>query len=103
MKTEEVDAYLDEALEVTTAQSEVDPVKIRQRLGQIRRVGYCWGHQEFAEDLNSMAAPVFNARGNMVAALHVHGPAYRFPDPEQTHDLGILLAATCERMTLQLG
>ena len=103
MKTEEVDAYLDETLEVTTAQSEADPVKIRQRLEQIRRVGYCWGHQEFAEDLNSMAAPVFNAKGNLVAALHVHGPAYRFPDPEQTHDLGILLAATCERMTLQLG
>jgi DNA-binding IclR family transcriptional regulator len=39
----------------------------------------------------------------MIAALHVHGPAYRFPDPEQTHDVGILLNATCARMTLQLG
>jgi DNA-binding IclR family transcriptional regulator len=103
MKTEEVDAYLDETLEARTAQSEVDPVKIRQRLGQIRRVGYCWGYQEFAEGLNSVAAPVFNTRGDMIAALHVHGPAYRFPDPEQTHDVGILLNATCARMTLQLG
>jgi len=90
-------------LEAATPQSEVDPVKIRQRLGQIRRVGYCWVYQEFAEGLNSVAAPVFNTDGEVIAALHVHGPAYRFPDPEQTHDLGILLAATCERMTRQLG
>lgn len=103
MKIEEVDAYLDDTLEAVTPQSEVDPVKIRQRLGQIRRVGYCWVYQEFAEGLNSVAAPVFNARGEVMAALHVHGPAYRFPDPEQTHDLGILLVATCERMTRQLG
>jgi len=39
----------------------------------------------------------------VIAALHVHGPAYRFPDPERTHDLGIQLAAACDRMSRQLN
>ena len=38
-----------------------------------------WVYGEFAEDINSVAAPVFGGDGPAVAALHVHGPSYRFP------------------------
>ncbi|MCS5687910.1 MAG: IclR family transcriptional regulator [Actinomycetota bacterium] len=102
MTSDELDAYLEGPLAMTTQHSQVSPSQIRQRLGQVRRVGYCWGYQEFAEGLNSVAAPVFNSRGEVIAALHVHGPAYRFPDPERTHDLGMTLGSACERMSLQL-
>ena len=103
LKSDDLDAYLDQSLEIATPRSEVDPTRIRQRLGEVRRVGYCWVYQEFADGLNSVAAPVFGASGEVIAALHVHGPAYRFPDPERTHDLGIQLAAACDRMSRQLN
>jgi DNA-binding IclR family transcriptional regulator len=45
----------------------------------VRRAGYAWGLEEFAEGIDSVAAPVRDARGKAVAAIHVHGPAYRFP------------------------
>ena len=47
--------------------------------------------EEFVEGINSVAAPIYEADGTVEAAIHIHGPAYRFPDPERTHDLGNLL------------
>ncbi len=73
-----VDQVLAGPLEAATAKSVTDPGKIRQRLEKIRRDGYCWVFGEFSEDLNSVAAPVFATEG-VIAAVTVHGPAYRFP------------------------
>ena len=44
-----------------------------------------WVYGEYDDDINSVAAPVRDASGAVVAAVHVHGPAYRFPgddDPD---------------------
>ena len=43
--------------------------------------GIAWGLEEFVPGISSVAAPVRDARGNAVAAIHAHGPAYRFPSP----------------------
>ncbi len=45
----------------------------------MRAAGYAWGLEEFAEGIDSVAAPIRDARGHAIAALHVHGPSYRFP------------------------
>jgi DNA-binding IclR family transcriptional regulator len=74
-----VDAYLAPGLTALTAQTIVDPDRLRARLDEVRATGHAWGLQEFAEGIDSVAAPVRDARGNAVAAIHVHGPAYRFP------------------------
>ena len=46
---------------------------------EVRASGHAWGLEEFAEGINSVAAPVRDARGKAAAAIHAHGPAYRFP------------------------
>lgn len=74
-----LDGYVARDLPRLTSSTVVDPELIRGRLEHVRRRGYAWGLQEFAEGINSVAAPVRDARGNAVAAIHVHGPAYRFP------------------------
>lgn len=86
-----LDAFLRSDLIRSTSWTVTDPGEIRARLEQIRSLGYAWGYEEFAEGINSVAAPVVEADGSVEAAVHVHGPAYRFPDPERTHDLGILV------------
>lgn len=74
-----LDGYVARDLARLTSSTVVDPEHIRGRLEDVRRRGYAWGLEEFAEGINSVAAPVRDARGNIVAAIHVHGPAYRFP------------------------
>jgi DNA-binding IclR family transcriptional regulator len=76
---EDVDRYLQRPLEAYTKATVIDPSKIRKRLQAIRAEGHCWVFEEFAEGLNSVAAPVTDEGGRIVGALHVHGPSYRFP------------------------
>ena len=74
-----VDAYVEHGLAGLTPHTVVEPEQLRARLDDVRRSGYAWGLEEFAEGINSVAAPVRDALGDAVAAIHVHGPAYRFP------------------------
>ena len=46
--------------------------------------------------------PVLGPEG-AIAALHVHGPTYRFPDPNRTHDIGLLVSDAAQRLTEQLS
>jgi len=56
-----------------------DSTALRERLRGVLLAGYAWVHDEFAEGLSSVAAPIVDALGNVNAAVHVHGPSYRFP------------------------
>jgi DNA-binding IclR family transcriptional regulator len=76
---EAIDGYLARDLERLTPRTEVEPARLRRRLADVRERGYAWGLEEFAEGINSVAAPVRDRRGKPVAAIHCHGPAYRFP------------------------
>src|SRR5262249_21244326 len=73
------DAYLAGELAALTRRTVTDPPRLRKRLIQVRGAGFAWGLEEFAEGIDSVAAPVRDVRGNAIAAIHVHGPAYRFP------------------------
>jgi DNA-binding IclR family transcriptional regulator len=77
--TDDINRYLSRRLEAFTKHSVTDPKAIRQRLKQIRLEGHCWVYEEFAEGINSVASAVLNAEGKVMGAIHVHGPAYRFP------------------------
>jgi DNA-binding IclR family transcriptional regulator len=76
---EAITAYVANGLAALTPQTVVDPEQLRARLVDVARSGYAWGLEEYAEGINSVAAPVRDAAGHAVAAIHVHGPAYRFP------------------------
>lgn len=56
-----------------------DSAALRDRLRRIQLTGFAWVREEFAEGLNSVAAPVVGEGGEIVAAVHLHGPSYRFP------------------------
>jgi DNA-binding IclR family transcriptional regulator len=76
-----LDAYLAGELVALTRRTVTDPGRLRHRLDEVRTAGFAWGLEEFAEGIDSVAAPVRDAGGRAVAAIHVHGPAYRFPAP----------------------
>lgn len=99
---EEIAAYLAEPAEAVTPNTLVDPDAIEERLEAVRNLGYAWGYEEGVDGINSLAAPIISADGEIVAAVHVHGPAYRFPNPDRTHDLGMRLVEAAAGIVAQL-
>ena len=98
-----IEEYLAGPLTRCTPWTMTDPEELRDRLEQVRSIGYAWVYEEFAEGINSVAAPVFERDGRVEAALHVHGPAYRFPNPDFTHDHGVAVIEAAQRLSLQLS
>jgi IclR family transcriptional regulator, acetate operon repressor len=74
-----IERYLERPLERFTPRTLVEPAAMRERLREVRRDGYSWVNEEFDEGINSVAAPIADASGEVVAAVHLHGPSYRFP------------------------
>lgn len=93
--------YVSGGLESLTAQTMTTEEQLRDRLTQARSAGYAWVLEEFADGINSVAAPVFGPDGVM-AALRIHGPTYRFPNPDRMHDIGLLVADAASRLSEQL-
>jgi IclR family transcriptional regulator, acetate operon repressor len=88
-----LDAFLTRDLEAFTPRTLTAPDALRDRLAQVRADGYAWVHEEFADGLNSVAAGIADSAGSLAAAVHVHGPAYRFPAGQETEIGGLVLEA----------
>jgi DNA-binding IclR family transcriptional regulator len=71
--------YLAEPLERFTDRTLTHAPELLERLREVRRDGHAWVRDEYAVGISSVAAPIADARAEIVAAVHVHGPSYRFP------------------------
>ena len=74
-----LEAYVAHGLAALTPHTLTEPQALRRRLERARAEGVAWGREEFAEGISSVAAPIRDTRGKAIAAMHVHGPSYRFP------------------------
>jgi len=97
--SEDVERYLGRPLAAFTAHTINDPARIRKRLEEIGEAGHCWIHEEFAEGINSVAAPVFARNRRALGAIHVHGPAYRFPPPGRSEVIASMVMEAAERFS----
>jgi DNA-binding IclR family transcriptional regulator len=88
-----LDAYLAQPLEAFTPRTLTAPDGLRERLAAVRADGYAWVHEEFAEGLSSVAAGVADTTGSLTAAVHIHGPAYRFPGGREAEMGDLVLEA----------
>ncbi|MGB7861134.1 MAG: IclR family transcriptional regulator [Acidimicrobiia bacterium] len=91
--------FLNRELAKLTANTVTDPEKIRKRLAGVRENGYVWVYEEFVEGINSVAAPVLERNELVTGALHVHGPAYRFPEPGKEEAIGQVIATVARRLS----
>jgi DNA-binding IclR family transcriptional regulator len=97
-----IDAYLDRPLETFTERTMTDAGQLRARLQRIQLDGYAWTNGEYAEGIASVAAAIADASGEVVAAVHVHGPSYRFPSAGREAELGLQVVAVATRITRTL-
>ena len=68
---------LAEPMERLTPHTIIDRGELEAQLDEARRVGIARTHEELEVGLDAIAAPVFGADGEVVAALDVSGPSHR--------------------------
>lgn len=89
-------------LEATSPRTITDSDVLRDRLRAVAQIGYAWVHDEFLDGMSSVAAGIGDVTGEVVAAIHVHGPSYRFPPSGSEASLGSLVAAAAARVSAAL-
>jgi IclR family acetate operon transcriptional repressor len=73
-----------------------------EELARVRRRGFATAFSEWEDGLNAVAAPVRDARGAIIAAVDVWGPAYRIT-AARVAELATEARATAEAITVRLG
>jgi DNA-binding IclR family transcriptional regulator len=91
--------YLAGSLEARASRTITAPSALRRRIAEVARDGYSVTVQEFSDDISSAAAPIRDDAGQTVAAIHVHGPAYRFPTGEARAELIRALTAAAAALS----
>ena len=97
-----IEAFLGDPLERFTDRTMTDPSELRMRLQRIQLEGNAWTNGEYAEGIASVAAAIADASGEVVAAVHVHGPSYRFPAAGRETAFGLQVTATATRIARTL-
>jgi IclR family acetate operon transcriptional repressor len=94
--------FLADPLDAFTAQTLTDAGTLLERLRDVRRDGHAWVREEFAEGISSVAAPIAGPGGELVAAVHVHGPTYRFPPAGRERAIADAVVAAAARIGARL-
>jgi DNA-binding IclR family transcriptional regulator len=96
-------SFLIGPLERFTPLSQIDPLKVRERLRTVASQGWCWVVDEYEEGISSVAAPIRDSSGTVVAAIHAHGPTYRFPGTKKPQALAALVVSAAHRIESNVG
>ena len=86
-----------------TAATIVDADKLLDQLGSVSARGFAVDSEECEAGMACVAAPVFGASGDVVAALSVSGPCSRLPEQALHGDTGHLVMASAEKLSEELG
>jgi IclR family KDG regulon transcriptional repressor len=74
----ELDTLIKEkGLKKRTKNTITDPEKLKQHLKVIRQQGYAVDDEENEEGIRCVGAPIFNQRGQVIAAISISGPTVR--------------------------
>jgi len=80
--------------------TELEP--LLEELARVRRRGYATALGEFEVGLNAVAAPVHDARGNVIAAVDIWGPAFRLT-PRRIPELAAQAREAAAAISVRLG
>jgi IclR family transcriptional regulator, acetate operon repressor len=95
-------AALPRTLSARTPATITDPERLLAELETIRRRGVALAVDELEPGLAAIAAPVYGAHDDVIAALSITGPALRMP-PERMGELQAKLIDEARRLTARLS
>ncbi|ASS89954.1 MULTISPECIES: IclR family transcriptional regulator [Aeribacillus] len=76
-ENETVEKIISKGLKRFAKNTITDPEKLRDHLKKVRENGYAVSIEELSEGVNSIAAPIYDYTGKVIAALSVVGPKQR--------------------------
>lgn len=78
------------------------PLRLKDELARIRKIGYALDNEEMEEDLRCIGAPVFNHASQVIGALSIAGPAYRVSSAHLPR-LSTVVMRTAAQLSAALG
>jgi DNA-binding IclR family transcriptional regulator len=99
---EQIERILAGPLPRFTERTITDPRRLRKELAAVRERGYAQALGEIEEGLNTVAAPIRDAAGAVIASVSVSGPAYRVT-ADRIPALGALVVEAAARISARLG
>lgn len=92
----------DKALPAFTVNTITNMLRLRQELATVRECGYAVDDEEREEGVRCVSAPVFQADGQVRAAVSISGPSGRFPHA-RLHELGLRVRDAGLEISANLG
>jgi len=89
--------WLDRPLVAYTSKSITDPMRLAKELARIKRLGWAQDKGENAPSIQAFAAPVFNAKGKMMAAISV--PFLAGAEASRMEEIRLAVIAAAKAMT----
>lgn len=99
---EQREALLQLPLPRYTDNTITDKALLERALDQVCHDGYATAEEEFEAEFSAIAAPIFNHRREVVGAIAVSGPTYRFSS-EQSESFVETLLETTTKVSAELG
>lgn len=99
---DEQDSVIAAGLDPLTSETVIDPERLREALETVRSTGIARSYGERQVGAASVACPVFDLDGQVVAAISVCGPRVRLSD-ETMREFGALVRSASDQVSVALG
>jgi len=96
MPKKSADAIIARGLKQRTPSTIIDPIKLREELKHIRGCGYACDLEENEPGIRCVAAPIFDHRGQVIAACSVSGLAMTMTESKLRDCVGLVRQASIE-------
>lgn len=100
LPTEELNHYFKTTdLQAWTKKTVIDETKLKERFAQIKKDGWAFIEQQLEEGLSSLAAPIRNYEGRVIAAINISSQANRIDNNIIEEELLPLLLETADKIS----
>jgi DNA-binding IclR family transcriptional regulator len=99
---QDLQEVLDRGLQQFTERTIADAGVLREELARVRREGYALNNEELVPELVAVAAPVFDHRGRVVAAVSISVPSFHAP-AERIGFFAALVKDTASEISRRMG
>jgi DNA-binding IclR family transcriptional regulator len=97
-----IESVLQSELPSFTQNTMTDPVRLREYLAEVKKKGYAFSIDELHEDVVSIAVPVRDYTGEVIASISIAGPKERIPQSKFNYFISTLTLAG-QNLSTNLG